>query len=363
MLAALFLAGTAGTAWSAPVKIGVSLPLSGAAALLARQFLQGAQQSVDQLAGDREIELVVVDDGCDEDLGELAGEDLEAAGVVMVTGLLCNVATRAVATEMAEQRIPILIAGARSERLIEDREDEGWNIWRMSPGDDDAALAAFEILSQRWAGTPWALVDDGTIYGRTLSEELRALMEEAGLRPQLVDTIRTGQSTQAALIRRLRSAAVGAVFIAASAEDTLIVWQNAQEAELRLEIIGGEALSVLPWVREDLNIDGGLYAVMEPPPLQLAPVQALLDSLDDAEIEPEPWFFTGYAAMQIVLAALGEAPMQTTENLGQMEFDTILGTVRFNENGENTVNPYALYRWERSRFVPADEEDNEEAAE
>lgn len=356
MLAAATLVGIAGPTWAAPVKIGVSLPLSGTAALLANQFLDGARFAVDRLAGTREIELVAVDDGCDRDLGELAGEDMEAAGVVMVTGLLCNVAARAVAAEMSQEQIPILIAGARSQRLLEDREDEKWNIWRMSPGDSDAARTAFSILSKRWAGVPWALIDDGTIYGRTLSEELRAMMEEAGMTPQLVDTIRTGQSTQAALIRRLRNAAVGAVFIAASAEDTAIVWKNAREADLKLEIVGGEALSILPWVHNDADIDDGLFAVMEPPPLQLEPVKALLEPLKEADIEPEPWVFTGYAAMQVALASLSETPAQTSEALANGTFDTILGQVKFDKDGRNIVSRYALYRWDNNKFVLVDEE-------
>lgn len=344
-----------GEAAAEQLRIGLSLPLSGSTAVLGRQFQQGAEFALKELAEESEIEIVVADDGCDADLAGLAAADLVAAGVDLATGMICNDAARAAALAFAGSDVPVVTAGARSEQLMRDAEREGWKLFRIAPGDDGVAAAAAQILSQRWRGTPWAVIDDGTVYGRTLADNLRQLMEEAGQPPQFADNYRPAQSTQAGLIRRLQRSGVSAAFVAGSAEDIAVIWKNAAEFAFRMEVAGGETLESLPLVEGPDAVPDGLLAVMEPDPLDVPGVSALSARLVAAGVEPEPYVFQGYAAMELALAALRPAREETVRALGQTVFWTVLGTVDFDETGRNTVSRYTLFQWRGGRFVPISE--------
>lgn len=355
-LALVIALATALPAAAQPVKLGLSLPLSGNAAALGRQFLAGARLAVELHENANGIELLPSDDGCDADLAGLAAEDLRDAQVVMVTGFLCNDAATTAADILRESGIPLLVAGARSIRLIKDREREEWNLWRMSPGDDEAPQAAFRILSKRWAATPYAIVDDGTVYGRNLADEFRALMEQANLPPQFVDNFRPAQSTQAGLIRRLQRSGVEAVYLAASAQDAALIGRNMLEFGPNIEIATGEAVSILPYLEEMEDVPVGLLAVTQPEPERLASVEPMLDMLAERGLEPEPYLLLGFAAIQVAAEALAENGAGENVFRAGWSTQTVLGPVTFDADGRNTADSYRLFRWNGEGFAPVDED-------
>ncbi|MCF6322619.1 MAG: ABC transporter substrate-binding protein [Rhizobiaceae bacterium] len=332
-----------------PFKVGVSVPLSGNAAPLGRQYAAGARLAMELLPDTSNIEIIISDDGCDKDLAELAVDDIRAAGAVLIAGYLCNEPVYTAADMLRGANIPILISAARSVRILKDRERESWNVWQMAPRDTDVSRAAFEVLSQRWKSTPYAIVDDGTIFGRTMADEFRALMEEAGNKPQFVDNFRPAQSTQAGLIRRLSRAGVDAVFLAASAQDVALIGRNMIEFGPNIEIATGEAVSLLPYIDDNKGIPVGLLAIMPSPPEELDQVSQIMEKIEKAGLEPEPYLLLGYATIQVVVGYFGEAG----QSFAGKRFSTILGDVEFDANGKNITTQYQLYRWNGKTFTRA----------
>jgi branched-chain amino acid transport system substrate-binding protein len=333
-------------------KIGLSLPLSGNLSLLSEHFLSGAKLAMDALAPGEEIELVEVDDGCDGDLARLAGEDLRNAQVSIVTGFLCASSVAVIADALKESRVPLLVAGARADYPLVESEEEHRNIWRMAQGEEFGADAAYRFLAARWQARPWALVDDGTIFGRTLAEDLRAKMEENGQPPQMVESIRPGSFSKASLVRRLNGASVAEVFVAANAQDTAAIWKEITDMELAMEVAGGEALAQLPWIEEAQGLPDGLLAIMLPGPAQLTGYKGLANQMKQAGIEPEPYTLLGYAAMEVAMASLRQTPEQTTQALRETVFRTVLGNVKFDAEHKNQVNWYRPFVWRDGDFDP-----------
>ncbi len=329
------------------LKIGLSLPLSGAAAPLGRQFVAGARFAMRELPALAQVKLIVSDDGCDSELSKLATGDLKAAGVKLITGYLCNEAVYSAATLLSDANIPMLIAGARSNRILKDRKRHAWNVWQFAPRDEDVAKAAFDALINRWRSKPFAIADDGTIFGRTQAEDFRALMEDAGVKPQFVDNFRPTQSTQAGLIRRLTKAGVEAVFIGASGEDVALIARNMIEfGTSNIEIATGDAISLLPYLEDDHEIPVGLYSLMPTPPEQIEAIIAMKDRLKASNLEPEPYLLLGYASMQIVADFLEN----NSGDLTGQQYSTILGPVQFDDQGRNTISQYHLHRWNGTKF-------------
>lgn len=352
ILAALGWLAMAAAPANAERKIGLSLPLTGAAEVLARQYLIGAKLAIsenERKTGEK-ITLVIVDDGCDAELANLAASDLIKAGVDLVSGLLCNDAATVIANAYATTSIPLLVAGARSERLIKDRDRKSWNLWRISPGDSDASFFAGKIFSTAWADKAYAIVDDGTVYGRNLADAFRAVMEEKGLPPQFQDNFRPTQSTQARLIRRLRRAGITHVFVGASAEDVAMIASNADQLNIPLEIAGGEILSIMPYLDTDLLPPPGFQAIVEKSSVDLQLSAEMNTLLQANNIQPEVSVLAGIQSMQIAIAALADSPKETTVNLAGKTFDTLLGPVSFSADGRNTAQQYDLYVWTGDDF-------------
>ncbi len=331
-------------------KIGVSLPLSGNSAPLGKQFVAGARLAMKTLPDANRIELLISDDGCDESLAELAIDDIKNAGAVLVTGFLCNEPVFTAANMLSKSSIPILVSGARSNRILKDRARYSWNVWQMAPRDSDSSQAAYEVFVDRWKSTPYAIVDDGTVFGRTQADEFRALMEEAGVKPQFVDNFRPSQSTQAGLIRRLSKSGVEAIYLAAGGDDVALIGRNMIEFGPGLEIATGENVSLLPYIEDNRDIPIGLLAIMPSPPESLLAANKLIKVIEAAKLEPEPYLLLGYATIQIVLGYLDNADY----NFSGKRFQTILGPVEFDANGRNITRRYFLYRWNGKTFAKVD---------
>lgn len=350
-LAAMIAAGA--TAARADILIGLSLPLSGNAAKLGQQFLDGARAAIEDhnAGGGEPAALTISDDNCDGEIAKLAAAELLDARPDIVTGLLCNEPAYHFAGKFRESGIPIVVAGARSIRLTRDRWREEWNVWRLSPADGDGARAATAFLGERWAGSAYAIVDDGTVYGRTLADTFRAGMEERGLPPLFQENFRPTQSTQARLVRRLRRAGVTHAFIGASGEDVAMIARNAAELEIPIALAGGGELDILPFLPEEDRPPAGLLAVMQMRGSDIEAAAAVMARLEEAGIPPDDHVLQGYRAIEVALSAARPGdPAGSTAALLETRFETVLGPVRFNEEGANIHSPFALYSWNGEGF-------------
>ncbi len=331
--------------------IALSVPLSGDFADIGRNFSTGAKLAMEKLGSGHE--LFIVDDGCESGLAKFAAQDLQNRPVAIVTGMLCNDVAQTFANELRDANIPLLINGARSSRLIKDREREDWNLWRMSPGDDAPAEIFSKIIVDELRDKPFAIVDDGTVYGRSMTDAIRLRLNEADVRPQFADTFRAAQSTQAGLLRRLERSGVAVAIIASSSvEDLVTITRNLQELDIKIELITTEQLAVLPFLENPQQFAKGTKVIMQSPSSTLEATQSLTTLLVQSEIRPDEAIYQGYAAIETALAALGDTSEQTIKNLENNSFQTIVGIVKFNPDGSNMNNPYKPHIWLDDKLTP-----------
>ena len=274
--------------------IAISIPRSGDFSEIGRQFEIGATLAMEKLG--QEYELFIADDGCDLDQSMLAAQDMQSKNPAIVTGMLCNITAVTVADELREDKTPLLVAGARSIRLIKDRDREEWNLWRMSPGDDAPADTIAAYIINNLKDTPFALVDDGTIYGRSLTDAIRLRLNDSGMKPQFADTFRAAQSTQSGMLRRLERSGVEVAFIAAaSPEDLLTIAKDHNSLGIKTKLIVSEQLASLPYLEEAGLVKDGLMIVMQ---TRFEKNEALRELLQERNIEPSKALYEGYAALR-----------------------------------------------------------------
>ena len=353
-LASLLLAvatgfAASGGAYALEMRIGLSAPLSETADRLGMQLRQGVETAAAGMER-HEISLEIADDRCSAEGGAAAARRFAEERVSVVVGFLCTESIEAALPILKDAGIPVITPGVRTDSLTDGREKTGWPVYRLAPRADEEQKAVAEIITDHWRNEHFAIIDDGTIYGRNLAENLRAAAELQGLKPVFIDTFRPQLDNQIGLVGRLRKAGATHVFVGGDRSDIAIIARDAASLDYELAIAGGEALrsegDAVPLAR-------GVLMIGLPLPADIASKDAL-EALKAANIMPDGYVIPGYAALQVAAEALEQAEVQEkplTEVLSSAEFETALGPVSFDEKGDLTQNPYRLFRFDGTEFV------------
>ena len=333
----LLLTGQAG----AQTVIGLAAPLSGPSAILGEQMRAGAATAA-EIVKDPQFTLQVADDACSAEGGAKAARQFVAAKVGVVIGFLCTESIQAALPILKEAGIPVISVGVRTDSLTDRKAKTGWPIFRLGPRADGERDAAGTLLTSLWRDELFAIVDDGTIYGRELSESFRSAAEKAALKPVFVDTFRPQVDNQIGLVGRLKKAGAAKVFAGGDRDDIAIIGRDAAKLDTGLVIAGGEALRAPPG---DVPLAAGTLMIALPEWQVSEP--ALEAAFASRKIVPEGYVLPAYAAAQIARSI-----EPGTMDLSGRDFATVLGTIRFDEKGDLAENPYKIFRYDGSVFVP-----------
>ncbi|WP_206454426.1 ABC transporter substrate-binding protein [Aurantimonas marina] len=332
-----------------PITLGVAAPLSDSVGILGRQLAAGARVAVTKLGDGQRVAVVEADTKCSADGGKQAAESFVAMNVTIVVGFLCADAIEAALPILAEAGIPTLDVGVRANRLTDRRERTGFLVWRVAPRSDKEAAAAANYLAGRWKAQPFGLLEDGSIAARALTDSVRRLLADQGMKPQTIDNYRPAEEKQFGLIRRLERTGVSRFFIAGDRPDIATIARDATEIGLALDIVGGEAL--FDEASKDVPLPDGIVAVAPRshfPELQDgAPDKGPMDG-------PQGYFGPAFAATQIAVAAAGqnrETGWPIADILGSETFSTALGAIRFDAKGDSDLDLYRVFEWRGNGFV------------
>ncbi|TGP96094.1 MULTISPECIES: ABC transporter substrate-binding protein [unclassified Mesorhizobium] len=343
-LAWLLLTGAAG---AQTLTIGVAAPLSGPSAILGKQIEAGAE-----LAAEADgVQLKTVDDACTGDGGAAAAREFAAAKVNVVIGFLCTEAIEAAMPILKDANIPVITVGVRTESLTDRRAKTGWPVYRLGPRGDDERNAVASNLTRLWRDELFAIIDDGTIYGREIAETFRAAAEQAALKPVFVDTFRPQLDNQIGLIGRLKKAGATHVFAGGDGDDIAIMGRDAAQLQAGIVLAGGENLRTPPG---DVPYASGTLMIAQPEWADIASPK-VLESFAARKIVPDGYTLPGYAAVEIAkaAAALSESSGKPlTDALTGHDFTTAIGPVRFDAKGDLSRSPYRVFRFDGTRFVP-----------
>ena len=328
------------------LTIGLAAPLTGDFALLGEQWANGARTAA---AEQESIRLVEADDACTEEGGAVAARRLVEARVALVIGFLCTPAIEAAMPTLKEAGIPV-ITPVRTNSLTDQKDRTGWPVFRLGPRADEERDAVAEILVDHWRNELFAIVDDGTIHGRELAENLRAQAELAGLKPVFVDTFRPELDNQIGLVGRLRRAGATHVFVGGGRSDIAIMARDAATLEYEVVFAGGETLRM-----DDgsVPLPAGVLMVGLPEWQDLAEPEAL-SALSAAKVLPEGYVLPGFAALQVAAVATQEATdasLEIADVLSRLTFNTAIGEVRYDKKGDLDRNLYRLFRYDGERFI------------
>ena len=329
--------------------IGLAAPLSGPYAIIGEQMRQGAAAALASSGA----ELVIVPDACSAESGQAAALRFIERQVTVAVGFVCTETVEAALPALAEAGIPVISPIIRTVSLTDRRERTGWPFFRLAPRGDAEHAAVARILIPRWHDDLFALIDDGTIYGRELVESFRLEAETAGLEAVFVDTFRPQMENQVALMGRLARSGATHVLVGGDLEDVAIMARDAAEMGHDLVLAGGEALRAAPG---EVPLAAGVLMIA-PPQWQELAAEATLAALRDAGIEPDGYVLPAHAAMEIAViaaAASEDTGEPVADILQSRPFPTVVGPVAFDARGDLEDFDFRLYRHDGTRFIPVE---------
>ncbi|TPK65778.1 ABC transporter substrate-binding protein [Mesorhizobium sp. B2-4-15] len=337
----------ASTASAETLTVGVAAPLSGPSAILGKQIETGAELAAEANG----IELKTEDDACTADGGAAAARSFAAAKVGIVVGFLCTEAIEAALPILKDANIPVITVGVRTESLTDRRAKTGWPVYRLGPRGDDERNAVASALIHLWQNELFAIIDDGTIYGREIAETFRAAAEQAALKPVFVDTFRPQLDNQIGLVGRLKKAGATHVFAGGDGDDIAIMGRDAAQLQAGIVFAGGENLRTPP---NNVPYAAGTLMIAPPEWADVAD-RKVLESFSARKIVPDGYTLPAYAAVEIAKAAsaLSESSGQPlADALTGHDFTTAIGPIRFDAKGDLNQSLYRVFRFDGTRFVP-----------
>jgi branched-chain amino acid transport system substrate-binding protein len=356
----LFITAPAG----AEIKIGVATPLTGPQAWIGEQVRAGADLAVQDLNErggvlGEPLATVLVDDFCDPDQAVAAAQKLVADGVPFVVGHQCSGAAIPASSIYEAAGIILISPAATNPRLT----DRGLRYtFRTSGRDDLQGAMVADYLATAWPGADVAIVHDGQAYGLGIAEETRRRLDELGTDAVLFEQVQPGQTEFADLVTKFEARRIDVVFYGGyTAEAGLIVRQaKARLAELGFIVPDGVG-------SEDFWLIAGPAAEGIPMTyyMDAARQPAAADVVAEFRAggtEPVGSELSAYAAVQAWAQAVENAGTmnadEVAEVLRRQQFDTVLGTIGFDDKGDVTgFEPFAWYVWTDGKYVPKDVND------
>jgi branched-chain amino acid transport system substrate-binding protein len=322
-----------------PLRIGLSLPLSGPYKLLGEQAKAGAEAAVAALAGARAVELIVADDQCTNEGGKSAAAQFAAAKAEAVAGFLCTPPLSAATSAFAATAMPLVTIGVRAGAATGKSANAASHVFRLAPASGQELDAVAKLLLPLWRGKKFAIVDDGTLRSRELAESLRVAAEAEGLKPVLIDTLRPGQEDQLPLVSRLKKAGATHAFVGGDREDIAVIAQDAAQKDYKLTLAGSEALNAAPL---DHALPDGVLMIGVEPADRLEEAKSAVSAASAAKIAPEGYFLPAYAAVQLIAEAAAVNGKPLNQAIRETPHKTVLGAIRFAPNGDLIDNPYSV---------------------
>lgn len=343
---------------STPMKIGIVAPFSGSYALLADQIKLGAEAAKQH--NQYPVELIYIPEYCNGAQDAKEAQKISQQQIRIVIGYLCSESLQGAAPVLARDNIAILSLGSRQPTLKELQDRQNFGIFRLQPDRSMAAKTLADQLAPQWQTTPFAVIEDGTVQGRDFARQVLSAFKARGLEPAFTDTYRPGQTSQSALISRLKRAGIQHILLGGDGVDAAIIARSAKAAQLPLTIAGGEALkqadpqNPLPeGLLMSAVASSGSHSVAESAEQAITGLARRNNSTQD--MATDGYALPAYSALQIASQALSDQsnpPKPLTGILRSTRFNTASGIVSFTPAGLRKENTYRLFRFNGQAFEP-----------
>lgn len=335
----------------ADIVVGVAGPVTGQYAAFGEQFRQGAAMAAEDINAQggvlgEKIKLEIADDACDPKQAVAVANQLANKRAVFVTGHFCS-GSSIPASEVYRDEGILQISPASTNPVFTERGLK--NIFRICGRDDQQGLVAGNYVADHFKEANVAILHDKTSYGKGLADEMRKQLHVRGKKEAMFEAYTAGEKDYSALVSRMKAANIGLIYLGGyHAEGGLIVRQARQQG-VNAVLMGGDALVT----NEYWGITGpageGTLMTFGPDPTKNPAVKPMVDRFIAKGYKPEGYTLNSYATLQVwqqAVTKVGSTKLaDVLKVMREMEFDTVVGKIKFDAKGDVQAPGYVVYEW------------------
>lgn len=356
------LAGTAlglflsGAAW-AEIRIGVAGPMTGQYASFGAQLRVGAEQAVADInaAGGingEQLVLEVGDDACDPKQAVAVANQFAGKGLAFVAGHWCSGSSIPASQVYAEEGIVEISPGSTNPAYTDDRPGPG--VYRVCGRDDQQGEVAGAFLLEHFPDKKIAFVHDKTAYGKGLADATIAVYEAGGGKPALYEAYTAGEKDYTALVSKLKAEAVDVLYVGGYHTEAGLIVRQMREQGMSTVLMSGDGLTTAEYWAITGAAGEGTLLTFSPDPRKNPAASEVVERFRAGGTEPEGYVLYTYAAIQAWADAANTAgsvdydPVVAALDAGT--FETVLGSLDFDDKGDVTLPGYVVYEWKDGNY-------------
>lgn len=338
----------------ATIKIGVAQPLTGNLAALGQDLLNGVTLAVDELNKEGfklsgkpvSFEIVAVDDRANADTGKEVARQLVDAGVVAVIGHLNSGVSIAAAPIYAEKNIAQLAISTNPKFTA-----LGFNTtFRLVANDTLQAKAMGSFCAAQFKASKYAVLDDGTPYGKDLAGGAAAHLKTTNKEIVLQQSFDEKTTQFDELAARLKATGTEAIVSTLNDFQIIALLDALKKVNhTQVYILGGDTIKTTLMLK-GAGIVRGLYATS--PILDAREFSAGAAFLEkyQAKFKMVPAYGGHYTydAMHVLAAAIRRSesakPEKIVETLRKIDgYAPVTGSMKWNDKGEQRYGVISVY--------------------
>lgn len=341
--------------WPREIKIGVAQPLSGPLAEQGNDMLNGAKLAAQEINASQlkvrgrplVFRILQADDQAREEVGVQAAHMLVKAGVVAVIGHLNSGVSMAAAPVYASQSVPQLAISTKPEYTQMGLA----TTFRLVANDVLQAQALASFVARLPQRQNYALVDDGTAYGKSLADNVQAELTRRQQKPRLRQSLDDTRIDFRALIVAMINANVDTlVTTLADFQVQALIDQTPETYRPQLTIVGSDNIKTrsLPSGVRGLR---DLYATSAVVEAREFPAGKAFLSRFHSEFGSDPVDGAHYAydAVYVLQAAISRSGSldgaTLTQTLKRIDANApVTQNLRFTETGEQRYGTISVYK-------------------
>lgn len=351
------------------IKVAIAGPQTGQYASLGTQMTTGGETAIADInaAGGvlgKKLKLEIGDDACDPKQAVAVANQLTGDNVALVAGHFCSGSSIPASNVYAESNL-VMISPASTNPALTDKR-AGPNIYRVCGRDDKQGSVAGAYLAEHFGDKNIAIIDDKTAYGRGLADEVKKALNAKGVQEVFRESITAGEKDYSALVSKLKRAGVDALFIGGYHTEAGLILRQMRDQDMDTVLMGGDALVTQEYWSITGSAGEGTLMTFSPDPRQNPAAADVVKRLKAKGVEPEGYVLYTYAAVQAWKEAAEKAGSidapAVVKALNENTIHSVIGDFKFDEKGDPSLPPYAVYRWSNGSYEQISKDAEADAA-
>lgn len=352
-LAIAVLGGTAGLAIASDtIKIALVGPVSGQVAQYGDMQFAGAKMAIEQInkAGGvrgKKLEGVVYDDACDPKQAVAVANKVVNDGIKFVVGHVCSSSTQPASDIYEDERV-LMITAASTNPDITKRGHK--LIFRTIGLDSMQAPVAANYIAEKAKAKSVAVLHDKQQYGEGIATAVKRALESKGVKIAMFEGINAGDKDYATIIEKLKQAGVDLVYYGGYHPELGLLLRQSAEKGLTVRFMGTEGAGNKGLSAIAGRATEGLVVTLPKAFDEDPKNQSLVAAFKAKNQDPSGVFvLPAYAAVQVIAEGIkragSEDPEKVAKELHTGSYDTAIGSLTFNKNGDLKDFSFVPYNW------------------